>query len=230
MINRSIILTLLSVVFVVPASATTYTPLQLNQTYNSGYNGSKALAFGAADYDFQLSSSEVSATVPVVANPISGLYVTSPYAQWISPTENQTDPSNPKVGDPPGSYDYNAELSTDFLVPTVVTFTGQFAADNTVELKIDGMEVTNVAPANGQAFLGLTSFTYAFKIGAGSLDTPIDFLVTNLDDGGGVNPTGLLVVGLKASAAAPEPATWLMLFSGVAVLVFVQRRRGASIL
>jgi hypothetical protein len=225
MINRSIIITVLTAALTVPAFATT--SLSINQTYNSGYSGSTALAFGAADNDFSLSSSEVSATVPVVANPISALYVTSPSAQWISPTENQTDPSNPKVGDPPGTYNYDAQLSTNFLIPTKVTFTGQFASDNAVTLYIGGTQVTSVA---SPAFQGLTSFTYSLTLGAGSLETPIDFLVTNLDDGGGVNPTGLLVVGLKASAAVPEPGTWLMLFGAATVLVFVQRLRGANVL
>lgn len=225
MINRLVILTLLSAALSSTSMAST--PLQLNQTYNSGYLGSTKLGAGMPDLDFTLYSFPNNVSIPLVANPIPAVWVTVPNAQWISPTVDQAFPSDPAVGDAPGVYDYNAQLETDFLVPTSITFTGAFAADNAVSLYIDGTEVTSVAaPAYGS----LTNFTYTFTLeNTGTKLTSIDFVVNNLDDTNGhVNPTGLLVSNFKATAtSAPEPSTWLMLFGGAAALLVVQRTRRA---
>jgi hypothetical protein len=229
MINRSILITVLTAALVLPAVAQVPTPLQLNQTYNSGYSGSTKLAAGAFDTDFLLYTSPYGIILPVVASPIPVAWGTPPAgAQWISPTENQQDgPGLMTVGNPPGTYLYHAELDTDFLIPTVVTFTGEFESDNSVELDINGVEVTTAANPD---FVTPDLFSASFTINSGSVVTPINFIVTNLKDSDPTNPTGLLVIGLKASAAAPEPGTWLLLFGGAAALALVQRLRGASIL
>lgn len=231
MINRSIIITLLTAALAVPAVA----DLQLGQTYNSGYSGSTALSAGSVDTDFTLYSNAYGITLPVVANPIPVAWGTPPAgAQWISPTENQTDnPPLPIQGSAPGNYVYQAELDTNFLIATAVTFNGSFEADNSIVLYINGQEVTSVAnPAFGNLY---TFAPVTFTIGAGSVQTPISFFINNVADGNtfngtSENPTGLLVSGLKAATAAPEPGTWLLLFSGVTVLALVHRLRGAAIL
>jgi hypothetical protein len=226
MINRLLFLTALTAFSMV--SATASTPLVVNQTYNSGSGGGA----GSEDPYFNLYSYDPTPTltVPVVASPIPGAWYQPQdnglTAQWISPTEDQAYPAPPIEGDPAGTYDYNAVLATDFLVPTEVTFTGSFAADNDVTLNIDGTTVTSVgAPAYGS----LTSFTFSLTIFAGERFTPIDFVVNNLDDTGGtVNPTGLLVSNLRVTTSqTPEPSTYLLVFASIGSLLMVKRVRRA---
>ncbi len=221
--NRTLILTFLAAASI-PAFA--LTDLQVNQTYNTGYNGSTQLLGGQPDLDFLLFS-PAGISTPVVADPIPVAYGPVPAgAQWIAPTEDQTDdPPAPIAGDPPGEYGYAAALSTDFLVPTDVTISGEFEADNSVLLEINNTIVTSAADP---AFLTPTSFSYTFTLGAGSISTPIVFYVNNVADSnmyGGVsaNPTGLLVSNLKISAATPEPSTWLLMFAGLGSLLIFKR-------
>jgi len=211
-------------------SATALTPLSVNQTYNTGYNGNTAIAPGGDDVNFILFSS-AGVTTPVVSDPIPVAYGPVPAgAQWIAPTENQTDdPPAPIAGDAPGEYAYAAALSTDFLVPTDVTFTGEFEADNSVTLEINNAVVASAA---NPAFLIPTTFSLTINIGAGSVSTPIQFYVNNIADsniynGASANPTGLLVSNLKISTAAPEPSTWLLMFAGLGSLLMVRRVRRA---
>ena len=225
MINRAILLTVLTAALSTPSMAVA--PLQLDQTYNTGYVGTTALAAGLPDLNFSLFSFPYSSSQPVVASPVPSVWVVVPGAQFISPTEDQAYPSDPPQGNAPGVYDYDAQLSTNFLVPTSVTLTGGFAADNAVTLFVDGTSVTAVA---APAYASLTNFSYTFTIMGGTKLTSIDFVVNNLDDTNGtINPTGLLVSNLKATSSAPEPSTWLMMFAGVGVLLVVaQRSRRAS--
>jgi hypothetical protein len=228
MMKRALILTILTAM-AIPAVA--LTDLQVNQTYNSGYTGSTPLAAGQPDLDFLLFNPSATITTPVVADPIPVAYGPVPAgSQWIAPTENQTDdPPAPIAGDPPGEYGYAASLSTNFLVPTEVTFTGEFESDNSAILEINN---TLVSSAPAPDFLSPTSFTFSLLVGTGQVYTPIVFYVNNIADGnmyGGVsaNPTGLLVSNLKISAATPEPSTWLLLFAGMGSLVMVKRIRRA---
>jgi hypothetical protein len=225
MINRLLILAAITALTVVPAAASV--PLVVNQTYNTGYDGSTALAPGQADLYFNLYSfvPTPTLTAPVVASPIPAAWDQVAGAQWISPTENQSYPAPPVEGDPAGTYDYNAVLATDFLVPTVVTVTGSFAADNDATFNVDGSTVLTVG---APAYASLTSFDYTFTIFAGERFTPIDFVVNNLDDTGGtINPTGLIVSNLRISSATPEPSTWAMLLVSLGSLLMVKRVRRA---
>jgi hypothetical protein len=199
--------------------------LVLGQTYNTGYVGNTPLAPGAADTLFTLLSGVPAvASAPVVASPVPAAWVTVPGAQFISPTEDQQYPAPPVEGDAPGTYDYHTTVATNFGVPTTVTLTGSFAADNGGTLFVDGFSIVTV-PAPGYAFL--TAFSDTFTIYTGSRDTTIDFVVNNQDDTGGtINPTGLLVSNLSIVATqAPEPGTWAMMLGGLGVLAFGLRRR-----
>jgi hypothetical protein len=228
MINRLILITVCTALAVVPAAAVPATPLQVDTTYSTGYNGTE-ITPGQPDAFFNLYSFDVTlgSDNPVVANPIAGPWyhpTGGVVAQWISPTEDQTYPSN-GIGDPPGTYDYDAQLSTDFTVAsnvaTSVTLTGSFAADNDVTLDVDGSIVMSL---NAPAYTTLTPFTYTFNIYGGKRSTSIDFVVNNLDDtGGSNNPTGLIVSNLRISA--PEPSTWVLMFAGLGSLLMVKRIR-----
>lgn len=226
-------LSFLSIVAVTLATnASAAVPIVVNQTYNTGYNSvtNTALAPGSGDLYFNLYSYSPAPFVgtPVVTSPDDPAWVQPVGAQWISPVENQS--GAPGTGSPAGIYDYNAFFASDFLVPTTVTMTGSYAADDGATLYVNGVAVSSIVP---EGYTTLTPFSYTFTLTAGPSIIPIDFLVNNLNTGGSqsTNPTGLLVSNLTIrTGSAPEPTTWLMLFVGVGALLVVQRARRASVL
>jgi hypothetical protein len=225
LLKRLSLFTLLGSALALPAFSAT--PLVVGQTYNTGYNSvtNTALAPGSSDLYFNLFS--YAGTTPVVTSPDSPLWVQAAGAQWISPVEDQS--GNPGSGSPTGAYDYKAYLATDFVMPTSVTVSGSFAADDGTVLYVDGTMVTTVGP---EAYTALTSFSYTFSISSGPVFVPIDFVVNNTNSGGSqsTNPTGLLVSGLKftTGTATPEPATWVLLFAGIGALLLMRRVRASS--
>jgi hypothetical protein len=145
-------------------------------------------------------------------------------AQWIGVSANQS--GTPGSGTAPGLYDYQALLATNFLVPTTVTMSLSFAADDGTVVYVNDVEVDTVSP---EGYTALTPFTYTFTLNSGANFTPLDFVVNNLNTGG-ANPSGLLVSALKftTSTAAPEPSTWALLFAGAGALVLMRRIRASS--
>jgi hypothetical protein len=228
---------LLAVSLVAALSMKANGQLVLGDTYNSGYNGATALAPGATDSNFTIVSAPAGQSTginPVVPTSTPSAWITSSTAQFISPSVDQHYPPNPvNGGDLPGDYDYQAILSTDFVVPTEVDFTGSYAADNTASVSIGGINVTTaLAPPNSQFEGPLTTFTFSLLVNAGPQNTPIDFIVTNYNSDnsspqnsdGMNNPTGLIVLGLKATAT-PEPSTYAMMLGGLALLGLCVRRK-----
>jgi len=205
-------------------------PLVINQTYNTGYNSvtNTPLAPGSLDLYFNLysySPAPFSGT-PVVTSPTDPAWVAPVGAQWISPVEDQS--GSPGSGSPAGVYDYNAFFASDFLVPTSVTLSGSYAADDGATLYVNGVAVSSIVP---EGYLVMTPFNYTFTLGAGPSIIPIDFLVNNLNTGGSgsTNPSGLIVSNLTVrTTAAPEPGAWAMLFAGIGILFLVQRVRRAE--
>jgi hypothetical protein len=213
----------------VPASAA-QTLLELGQSYSTGYSGSTELAGGAPDLDFTLNGT----AVPVVADPVPSVWITVPGAQFISPTEDQQYPANPPEGDPKGTYVYEAILASTFSVPTTLTVTGSFAADDYAFASVDGLYLgmTPGFTSLPAGYSQTTTFDQTFTVQAGSLPVTIDFVVFNKDDttdGIAVNPTGLLVSDLEFSVdnmeASPEPRSWAMIAGGLGLLIFIQRLR-----
>jgi hypothetical protein len=230
MINRLSI----TAVFVLAAAAVSHAaiPMVVGQTYNTGYNSvtNAPLPPGANDLYFNLYSYFPAPFLgtPVIAQPDDPAWVQTTGAQWIAPVEDQS--GAPGTGSPAGIYDYNAFFATDFLVPTTITMTGSYAADDGATLFVNGVEVSSIAP---EAYTTLTPFSYTFTLNAGPSIIPIDFLVNNLNIGGSqsTNPTGLLVSNLTFVAnVAPEPGTWALLFAGLGVLLVIQRVRRADVL
>ena len=225
LLKRLSLLVIAGAALVSPSLAAT--PVVVGQTYNTGYNSvtNTPLAPGSADLYFNLYS--YAGTVPVVTSPDSPLWVQAAGAQWISPVEDQS--GAPGSGSPAGIYDYNAFLATDFLVPTSVTMSGSFAADDGSSIYFDGTLVATVSP---EAYTALTPFSYTFTLNAGPSIKAFDFLVNNLNSGGASStaPTGLLVSGLKfvANTTAPEPSTWALLFVGAGALFLMRRVRASS--
>jgi hypothetical protein len=206
--------------------------LAIDQTYSTGYSNGVALAPGAADPDFTLYSAIPGqapvTSIPVVASPVPAVWVMTSGAQFISPTENQAYPSTPPEGNAPGVYDYQALLTTDFSVPTTLTISGAFGADNAATAYVNGFSMAT-DPAPG--YQALVDFNYAFTEAAGPQTISVDFVVNNQNDTDGtINPTGVIVSGLSVSdvdvvAAAPEPRSWLLMTVGIGAFVFLRRIR-----
>ncbi|MGE3312068.1 MAG: hypothetical protein AB7O66_19050 [Limisphaerales bacterium] len=118
-------------------------------------------------------------------------------SRWIGPRE---DPSAATAG---GLYAYRLNLDLTGFNPDTVVLSGNWAADNSAELWVNG--VPTGATQAGFGGLGAFSVTRFFKAGVNT----IDFRVTNGDLTGG--PTGLRVEGLAAvgakggSTPAPSP-------------------------
>jgi hypothetical protein len=215
--------------------------LVLGDTYNTGYSGVVALAPGATDTDFTIISAPVGQSTginPVVPTIQPSVWFTSPTAQYISPSTDQHYPPDPAYGgDLPGNYDYQSILGTDFIVPTDVTFTGSYAADNTASVEIGGNIVTTTLTPPNSDFSGpLVPFTFTLLVGSGVQNTSVDFIVENYNSDnssprnsdGLDNPTGLIVSNLRATA--PEPSTYAMLVAGLGALLLVKRVRRAAAL
>ena len=227
MIKRLSILVLVSLALVRPSSAVI--PMTIGETYNSGVNPytSTPLAAGSADLLFNLYSffpapfSGAATVVPTVDNGPG--WVTAAPGQWIAPVENETSAG----GSPAGSYTYQGSFASDFLLPTSITVTGAFAADNSGQLYINGV-LADSTPAVG--FTSLTPINFTFTVAAGLSIVPVQFVVDNTPNANAANPTGLLVSNLVFSAApTPEPSTWALLIGGAGLLAFVQRRRFAGV-
>ena len=242
MINRLLLLAVLSVAL---TSRSFAIPFTVDNIYSTGYTptttypGSPvvpgvALTPGTSDLFFTLYSAYPSpgtGSAVVVPKAQNGPgWVTATGAQWLGPVQNESGNSATSAPTPEGGlagiYDYSSDFSSNFLVPTSITMTGLFAADDSVSLYVNGVLVQTVNP---EAFGTLTPINFTFTVGAKESIVPIDFVVDNTANGGSesTNPTGLLVSNLQfvAKSTAPEPSTWALLLVGAGVLAFAQRRR-----
>jgi hypothetical protein len=134
-------------------------------------------------------------------------------ANWISAfgRRGNLDPSVP------GNYDY--QLTFGVQPGLAFNITGQWATDNV------GTDILVNGASSGQAADGLDSLSNFSVAGVGSAsgtDT-LDFLVENLGVDSGTNATGLLVTGFDYTV--PEPATMIILGTGLISLGLFRRRR-----
>jgi hypothetical protein len=205
----------------VPAMA----QLTVGGTYNTGYNGNTALAPGSVDPTLM-------AYVPN-AGELPSSWTTAAGAQFISPSPDESFPPLPYEGGLPGDDIYVTTVSNGFAIPTEITISGSYAADNTLEIDADGRtEVPFAVTSPNSEFGSLTPFSFTFLANPGS--TTLDFVVENYNSDnsdpflagsdGNLNPVGLLVSNLKITVA-PEPSTWAMMFAGLAALVLLPRLR-----
>ena len=183
--------------------------------YNTGLGQS-----GSADTHYSLSSA-VSSTAYISTDsawPISDgtwLHNTAGVSSWITPLQDQATSLDP-VSD--GIYTYTLSFSLAGYNASSAAFTGRFAADNSVSIKLNG---TEIASANGFHSWHDFSASSGFLSGQNTLE----FVVNNEHLGAG-NPTGLRVEFLSSNVAAvPEPETYAMLLGGLALVGAVARRR-----
>jgi hypothetical protein len=177
---------------------------------------------GDTNYTLTAASSDtyIDSTVPVISHdgqwPINPWLANSDVSKWITPTSHQ-DQTFDAWGT--GTYTYSLTFDLTGYNATTAAFTGRFAADNVVTVKLNDVVI---GTANG--FTDWTAFSAnsGFVSGANSLD----FIVTNWAQTSG-NPTGLRVEFASSSimAAVPEPETYAMLLAGLGLMGFVARRR-----
>jgi hypothetical protein len=123
------------------------------------------------------------------ALPIGSWISNGPNSKWIAP---RVDAGN---GNAPGTYTYRTTFDLRAFNPATAVLTGQFAADNSAIVKLNGVPVGISSPG----FTTFTPFTIRTGFVAG-LNT-LDFVVTN--DGSFANPTGLRVeIGGTATPAS----------------------------
>lgn len=146
----------------------------------------------------------------------TGYYPEDTTARWISENADGTTPINP------GTFRLVFDLTG--MDPATATLSGNWAADNCGNVKLNGSVTTGLIPFcnTSTSFNTLTAFSFNSGFVAG-LNT-LDFSLTN--SGG---PGALLVRDLSGSAnslgSIPEPATWLLAGSALVCIGVLRRRR-----
>ncbi|RZT10542.1 PEP-CTERM protein-sorting domain-containing protein [Duganella sp. CF402] len=181
--------------------------------YNTG------LGQGATDAHYNLSSA-VSNTAYISTEsawPINdGTWLhNSDVSKWITPLADQATSLDPSVD---GIYTYTLSFDLTGYNASTASFSGHFAADNSVVIKLNGAEI-----ASGTGFKSWLDFGASSGFASGV--NTLEFVVTN-DHLGSGNPTGLRVEFAASNVSAvPEPATYGMLLGGLALVGAVARRR-----
>lgn len=134
-------------------------------------------------------------------------------SRWITPTPSAAD------GEPVAPFTYSTTFSLAGLAPGSASFSGQFAADDTVTaVTLNGIAL----PINGGGYSAFSAFTSAAGTFVAGLNT-LSFTVLN----GGGGPTGLdvQISGSADPSVIPEAATWAMMVTGFAIAGIAFRRR-----
>lgn len=184
-------------------------------------------AAGTQDSNYAVTSASSDTAIPsgfgYVTNnsafPIGDWMANSVTSKWITPTATQGQSFDASAN---GTYTYELKFNLTGDVASSAAFTGQFAADNSAVVTLNG-----VAIGSSSGFTSWSSFASSGATFNSGLNT-LDFTVTNFAQNGG-NPTGLRVEFLSSSVTAvPEPETYAMLLAGMGLVGFVARRRKAK--
>jgi len=150
--------------------------------------------------------------------PINPWIDNSTVSKWITPTASQAQSFDAST---PGHYTYTLNFDLTGSKASTAAFLGRFAADNAVDISLNGHSI-----ASGTGFTSWSAFgaNSGFVSGVNALT----FDVTNFAQNGG-NPAGLRVEFLSSSVAAvPEPASYAMLLAGVGLIAFTARRKAIA--
>ncbi len=205
--------------FLSTAAATTIPGL-----FNTGVLNDNSLASGASvdmHYALTVSADPSSTAFVTSAIPSPDFWIANgPNSQWIAPDSNQNFSG---FGDSPGNYLYRLTFDLTGFIPTTTSISGQWAVDNIgQDIVINGVStgnfISSVLP------IGFNPFTINVGFVEG-LNT-LDFLVLNAPNETGINPTGLRVEYLSATASpVPAPAAVWLLGSGLLALIGTARGR-----
>ena len=145
---------------------------------------------------------------------------------WISPRATESGAS-----DAAGNYTYQESFYLDPAFYTTALIVGQWAADNTGDIYINGVKVTTgqsgtIPLGTTGAFNHFTSFTLndANADFVGGVNT-IQFVVNN-NKNGSPNVTGL-DVDFESTFVVPEPGTFALMGLGLSTLSYfaIKRRK-----
>ena len=152
----------------------------------------------------------------------------SPIPQYIANTSTSgwlTNSNNATESFPTATYNWKTTFNLTGFNAASASFSGQFAADDTAIVYLNGTEIGQSDTAFSYA--SWTSFASQPGLFVAGLNT-LEFQVTN----GGAGPTGLQVQFLASSetavSAVPEPESYAMLLTGLGLMGFMVRRRKTS--
>lgn len=178
---------------------------------------------GGVDPHYALTvSADPSSTAYVASSMPSSWMSNGPGSQWIAPSANQTSSGA-------GNYMYRTTFDLSGFNPSTASISGLWAADDKgLDIKINGV-------STGQS-TNTTFNPFAINSGFVSGLNTLDFLVLNDPNNHGLNPSGLRVEFLSATArigtsvpasVVPIPAAvWLFGSGLVGLLGFAQRKHG----
>jgi hypothetical protein len=170
------------------------------------------LPSGQTDSHWTISSSPYGAVPAIAASREHDWVANTASSGWINATGlGETDV------EPAGIYAYTLTFSLTGLNPASAQISGAWASDNASEIIFNGVDTGFSNPADEFGALDPFSITSGFFAGENTLQ----FVVTQ-DPGGGINPEGLQVNILSATAEpVPEPTSFSIL--GVSGLLLVRK-------
>lgn len=147
--------------------------------------------------------------------PVGAWIANTTTSKWITPSLDQGASFDATSN---GIYSWKLSFDLTGFNASTASFSGQFAADNSAVVKLNGNVLGNSA---GYSSFSAFSANSGFNSGANTLE----FVVTNLAQNGG-NPTGLRVEFTASNVTAvPEPETYAMLLAGLGLMGAISRRR-----
>lgn len=151
-----------------------------------------------------------------VGFPFNAWSANSAASSWLTPSANAGQSYDPSSE---GLYKWSISFDLSGKDLSSASFSGRWWADNQGYVQLNGATIST-----GVNLSSPTSFAASSGFVAGM--NTLDFFVTNLAQGSG-NPTGVRVEFLDsyAVAAVPEPESWALIISGLAVVGAIARRR-----
>jgi hypothetical protein len=202
--------------------------------YNTGVNASGSpLPDGTTpDPNYSLVSVPSGSSATLVRTsaggfPIGPWIADDSLSAWIKPSNGTANLDT----DPVGNYTFQTTFNLTGFDPSSASILGQWATDNEgISIVLNGITIVNGAAALAANLSNWTPFTISSGFVSGV--NVLDFTISNLDNGGYGNPTGLRVEMTGSATPVPEPTTMvagalLLLPFGASTLRMFRKSRTA---